>query len=63
MRAIRQHRASGAIAVAALALIMVGTDAPPSETDASGAAPVLRTRAVQAIPASSSPPPSRMGSR
>ena len=54
MRAIRQHGLWGAIAAAALVLVMLGTDASPAATAPTDAV-VVRTRALQAIPTADLP--------
>jgi len=54
MRAIRKHGFWGMMATAALVLVMLGTDAAPADAKPS-AGPVVRTRAVQSIPAASLP--------
>lgn len=54
MRAIRKHGLWGMIAVSALLLLMLGTDAAAADATPSGS-PVVRTRALQPIPAASLP--------
>lgn len=54
MRAIRRHGLWGAIAAAALMLVMLGTDAAPAATSPD-AAPMVHTRPLQAIPATELP--------
>ena len=56
MQAIRRHGFWGLVATAALALIMVGTDAAPSQPEVtSGEAPVVATRPAQVAPPTSLP--------